>query len=219
MKTASLLCALVLSACGGTQPAATATDCTASCPKGSEHDGQKCVWTSASVQCPPGSRYQGKDCVPTLRVAEVNMQALIDGTKVGKSKKAVLMQDFAAKQKELDRAQERLLEEKKVLESGKLGDAAKKLRREKYERELADLGATYQRFQEQIRVKERALTSEILSEVRDAVSKLAEQQGFAVVYFESDVIWTKPGEEKAARALVGLPRFDLTAAVLEEMNR
>ena len=219
MKTAGFLSALVLSACGATAPATSAADCSASCPKGSENDGQKCVWAAESVHCPPGSRYQGKECVPALRVAQVNMQALIDGTKIGKSKKAVLMEDFALKQKELDRAQERLLEEKKVLESGKLGEAATKLRRGKYERELADLATTYQRFQEQIRVKERALTSEILSEVREAVSKLAEQQGFAAVYFESDVIWTKLGEEKAARALVGVPRFDLTAAVLEEMNR
>lgn len=215
----ALLCAIA-TACGAApQPAASGADCRASCPEGSDWDGRRCRWSAASVQCPSGSRFQGKQCVPEVRVAQVDVQALIDGTDVGRGKKAVLMKDFQEKQKQLDRVQERLLEEKKELDEGKLGAAAKKLRREKYERELAELSATYQRYQEQLRIKERALTSEILSEVRDAAAKLAEQQGFAVVYFETDVLWTRPGQEQAARALRGIPRFDLTAAVMEEMNR
>jgi Skp family chaperone for outer membrane proteins len=201
---------------GGAQSTA---DCRASCPEGSEWADGACRYPAASVQCPPGSRFQGRACVPTERVAEVNVQRLIDGTTIGKSKKSVLMEDFKEKQKKLDQVQERLLEEKKELDSGKLSEAAKKLRREKYEKELAELGMTYQRFQEEIRVKERALTSEILSEVRDAASRLGEQQGFSAVYFEEGVLWTKPGKEQAAEALRGMPRFDLTAAVMDEMNR
>lgn len=168
--------------------------------------------------CPAGSRFQGRECVPTVRVAQVNVQALIDGTTIGKSKRSVLMDDFKAKQKKLDEVQERLLEEKKDLEGGKLSAGAKKLRREKYEKELAELAATYQRYQEDLRVKERALTSEILSQVRDVAARVAEQQGFSVIYFEDDVLWTKAGAEKSAQALKGIPRFDLTAAVMESLN-
>lgn len=178
-----------------------------------------CRYPIASVECPPGSRFQGKTCVPTERVAEVDVQRLIDGTTIGKSRKSVLMKDFEEKQRKLDQVQERLLEEKKELESGKLSEAAKKLRREKYEKELAELGMTYQRFQEEIRVKERALTSEILTEVREAAGRLGEAQGFSAVYFAEGVLWTKPGKERAAEALRAIPRFDLTAAVMDEMNR
>jgi Skp family chaperone for outer membrane proteins len=152
-------------------------------------------------------------------VAQVDVQALIDGTNVGKGKRSLLMDDFKAKQKKLDVVQERLLAEKKELEGGKLGEAAKKLRREKYDRELADLSATYQRYQDELRVKERALTSEILSEVREIAGRVAARQGFGIVYFDQDVLWTKPGAEKSAVALKGVPRFDLTLAVMEEMNR
>jgi Skp family chaperone for outer membrane proteins len=211
---------IALAACGSTSGrAASAAECRASCPEASEWDGKACRYPVSSVQCPDGSRFQGRRCVPTERVATLDVQALIDGTNVGKDKRAVLMDDFKAKQKKLDQVQERLLEEKQQLEAGKLSEAAKKVRREKYERELADLAATYQRYQEELRVKERALTSEILSELREAASRIAERQGFSVIYFDNDVLWTKPGADKAALALKGAPRFDLTSAVMEEMNR
>jgi Skp family chaperone for outer membrane proteins len=209
---------IALTACGAGR-AASAVDCRASCPEGSEWDGAGCRYPIASVECPDGSRFEGRRCVPTERVAQLDVQALIDGTNVGKAKRALLMDDFKAKQKQLDQVQERLLEEKQALEAGKLGEAAKKVRREKYERELADLAQTYQRYQDELRVKERALTSEILSELREVAAGVAERQGYSIVYFDQDVLWTRPGAEKAARSLEGAPRFDLTLAVLEEMNR
>jgi Skp family chaperone for outer membrane proteins len=206
--------------CGAATPGAGATsDCRASCPKGSEWDGSACRYPQSSVVCPAGSRFQGRQCVPTERVADVRVQALIDGSTVGKNKKALLTKDFEAKQKELDEMQERLLEEKKVLESGKLGEAAKKHRREKYERELAELARAFEKFQADLRVKERALTSEILTHVQRAAERVALAQGFSVVYFEEDVLWTKPGSEQIAHSLRGIPRVDVTAAVLDEMNR
>jgi Skp family chaperone for outer membrane proteins len=215
-----LLATWLLTACGAPGGGAhSAADCPAACPQGSEWDGKACRYAAASVQCPAGSRFQGKSCVPTERVAQVDVQRLIDTTSVGKSKRSVLMEDFKRKQTELDKVQEGLLEEKKDLESGKLSEGAKKIRREKYEKQLAELAQTYQRFQEEIRVKERALTSEILSEVREASSRIGEAQGFTAVYFEEGVLWAKPGKEQAADALKGVPRFDLTAAVMEEMNR
>jgi Skp family chaperone for outer membrane proteins len=204
---------------GGTRAAGSPADCQASCPEGSEWDGHHCRYSAASVLCPEGSRFQGQQCVPTLRVAQVRVQALIDGTTLGRARKAVLMDDFKAKQKKLDEVQQRLLDEKKDLESGKLSDAAKKLRREKYDKELAELGATYQRYQEDLQNKERALTSEILTQVREAASRIGTAQGFSVIYFEDDVLWTRPGDEKSAETLKGVPRVDLTAAVMEEMNR
>jgi Skp family chaperone for outer membrane proteins len=210
---------VVLAACGGGGNASSAADCRASCPHGSHWDGAGCRYPVSSVECPEGSRFEGRRCVPTERVAQLDVQALIDGTDVGKDKRAVLMDDFKAKQEKLNQVQERLLEEKRQLEAGKLSESAKRARRDKYERELSELSRTYQRYQEELRVKERALTSEILSEVREVAARVAERQGYSIIYFDEDVLWTRPGKEQAAQALKGVPRFDLTRVVLDEMNR
>ncbi len=210
----------LLSACANAGGSGRATaDCRASCPDGAEWDGQACRWSAASVQCPPGSRFQGKQCVPTERAGDVQVQVLIDGSTIGKNKKALLEKDLEAKQKELDQLQERLLAEKEAIESGKLGAAALKARRAKYERDLGELKQALEKYERDLRAKERALTSEILTHIRRAAESVARAQGIGVVYFEDDVLWVEPGSEAIAQSLRGIVRVDLTNAVLEQMNQ
>src|SRR5258708_6982047 len=135
--SAAFLLAALLDGCA--PPAEAKGACEAKCPTGSQRAGSECVVVDANVKCPEGSRFRSGACVPSIRTATVDIQRLIETTRYAKQKKDTLKADFDRKQKALDDKQARLLEEKKLLESGKLSDTTKRVRIEKYEKELAEL--------------------------------------------------------------------------------
>jgi Skp family chaperone for outer membrane proteins len=157
--------------------------------------------------------------VPSVRTAQVDIQRIIEATAFGKSKKAKLKEVYEAKQKELDKEQQRLMEEKKTIEEGKLSEAAKKVRRKKLEDDLTALSGTYMRFQEDLKTQEQALLGELVNQVRTVAGRMGESENFAAIFHEQDVIWTNPKQSSSViSSLRGIPREDLTDRVARELD-
>lgn len=221
MKSRFLLISLgVLSvACGGAGGAGAKGACDAKCPEGSRSTDSGCVWNEAKVSCPPGSSFKSGACIPTVRTAQVDIQRIIEVTDFGRQKKAKLKDVYESKQKELDKEQQRLMEEKKAIEEGKLSEAAKKVRRKKLEEDLTVLQGTYMRFQEDLKTQEQALLGELVNQVRTIVGRIGERENYAVIFHEQDVVWTNPKQSSSViSSLRGIPRIDLTDTVARELD-
>jgi Skp family chaperone for outer membrane proteins len=213
-----LVPALVVAGCGGGSSGARSA-CDTQCPEGSRAAGDGCVWLEARVTCPPGSQFKGGQCMPSVQTAQVDVQRIIEITEFGRAKKTKLKDDYETKQKELDKEQARLMEEKKTIEEGKLSEAAKKVRRKKLEDDLTALQGTYLRFQEDLKVKEQALLSELLNEVRTVAGRIGEERGYAAIFHEQDLVWTNPKQSSSVvSSLRGIPRQDITEVVARALD-
>jgi Skp family chaperone for outer membrane proteins len=216
LPVALLISAFVLVA-GCEPPAPPAGACDVKCPTGSRRSGNDCVAVDGNVKCPEGSRFRSGACVPNVRTATVDIQRLIETTRYAKQRKDTLKADFDKKQKALDDKQARLLDEKKLLESGKLSDTAKRVRIQAYEKELAELQKMYVAFQNELKEKEKATVASMIERVREIASKMGEQEGFEVVFVERDVLWARTGA--SPEKLAGIPRDDLTDAIARELDK
>lgn len=157
--------------------------------------------------------------MPSVRTAQVDIQRIIEITEFGKLKKAKLKDEYESRQKELDKEQARLMEEKKAIEEGKLSEAAKKVRRKKLEEDLTVLQGTYIRFQEDLKTKEQALLGELVNEVRNVAGRIGERENYAAIFHEQDVVWTNPKQSSSViSSLRGIPRIDLTDTVARELD-
>ncbi len=215
-----LSCSLALAACGAGGKSGAASACDAECPEGSRSTGKGCVWLEAKVRCPPGSKFGSGQCVPTVRTAQIDIQRIIETTQFGRSRKNKLREDYEQKQKELDKEQARLLDEKKTIDTGKLSDAAKRVRKKKLEDDLTELSGTYMRYQEDLKTKEQALLGELVNEVRTVAGRLGEKQGYAAIFHEQDVLWANPNQSSSViTSLRGIPREDITDTVAKELDK
>jgi Skp family chaperone for outer membrane proteins len=210
-----ILSLAILSGCVPEEDAKSA--CEAKCPAGSKLKGKECVVEDANVKCPEGSRFQSGACVATTRAAMVDIQRIIETSQYAKRRKDTLKADFDRKQKALDDSQAKLLEQKKAIETGKMSDAVKRTRIEKYERELTELQKTYVAFQNELKNKEQTTVAALIERVREVAGKVADRDGFEVVFVDRDVLWARAGANP--EKLRGIPRDDLTDTVARELDK
>ncbi|MCC6559058.1 MAG: OmpH family outer membrane protein [Polyangiaceae bacterium] len=192
------------------------------CPEGTAWDGKQCVrkQVMTQVECPPGSSYERGACVAAQRVAQVSWQKLLDGTAMGRAAKASLKTVFDARQRELDARQTELKDAMALFERQRtvLSAAAAAERERRLAADMVTLQQLFAKYNKELADLEAARTKEVIQKLTVIAGEVAAQQGFIGVYEGTELVWSQRGQEKAAIALSGAPRFDLTDAVRQKAD-
>lgn len=148
---------------------------------------------------------------PALKAGWVDMEAVFKGYSRAQEilgEDSPLMREKQRKEKELSRAQEELLQTQKDLEARALllnPEAMKKQQDDLVRRQLA-LRRQLQEAETELQGRVMEISREISGEISARVAELARREGYAYILRSEALLYQDPS-------------LDLTARVLEELNR
>jgi len=144
-----------------------------------------------------------------LKVGVVDVEYIIHTSKKGKAAKARLKKMFEDKQKDLDGAQKKLLDQKKQIEtsSAMASQEKKKQMVMEYQQGLVELQEMFAKNQQDLAKKEVELMKPILKSLEEALTKLATEEKYDLIMNRSEhgVLFAKE-------------TFDITEKVLAKLN-
>lgn len=129
------------------------------------------------------------------KFAYLDMQKAIQSVDQGKKAKKELETEFNAKKKKLEAKEKDLKEmgddlEKKAMA---LSDEARGRKQREFQEEMLKYQKMVAQSQQEIQGRERELTAPILDKMRTVIEKLAQDEGFTMIFEknEQSVIWAK----------------------------
>ncbi|MBX9767138.1 MAG: OmpH family outer membrane protein, partial [Bdellovibrionales bacterium] len=129
------------------------------------------------------------------KFAYLDMQKAIQSVDQGKKAKKELETEFNAKKKKLEAKEKDLKEmgddlEKKAMA---LSDEARSRKQREFQEEMLKYQKMVAQSQQEIQGRERELTAPILEKMKSVIEKLAQEEGFTMIFEknEQSVIWAK----------------------------
>lgn len=129
------------------------------------------------------------------KFAYLDMQKAIQSVEQGKKAKKELETEFNVKKKKLEAKEKDLKEmgddlEKKAMA---LSDDARARKQREFQEEMLKYQKMVAQSQQEIQGRERELTAPILEKMRTVIEKLAQDEGFTMIFEknEQSVIWAK----------------------------
>lgn len=145
---------------------------------------------------------------PPLRVAYVDLMAVMADTTAGKQAQAKLQKELDKRQKNLDEKQQKAVKLEEQIQKQRAFLKADKLREK--ERELAAMAAEiqqlYSKLQAELEQVKQSAMVELLEKATPVINKIAKQQGFTMVFERTNsfVVWANDD-------------LDITASVKERL--
>lgn len=145
----------------------------------------------------------------TLKVGVVDVEFIIHTSKKGKAAKAKLKKLFEDKQKELDKAQEKLLAKKKEIEESSQMASPEKRKQMvmEYQQGLLELQELYAKNQQDLAKKEIDLMKPLLKSLEEVLTTIAKDEAYDIIMNRSE-----------HGVLFAREAFDMTKSVLDKLN-
>jgi len=145
-----------------------------------------------------------------LKVGVIDVEYVIQKSKLGTAAKDDLKKLFDKKQKELDEKQKDLLEVKKQIEnpSDMMTEKKKKELLNDYQKGLLELQNSFLENQQALQKKEAELMKPILDKLEKVLTALAEKENYDIIMNRSQngVLFTKPEHDMTDRVLKELDK-------------
>ncbi len=145
----------------------------------------------------------------TLRVAYVDLQKALQSVEAGKTAKAQLEKDVAAKRAELEKAQAGLQAEAEQFEkkSAILNDSAKQAKQQELQKKFMEFQKSASESQADLQKRERELTKPLIDELRAIIEGIGKEKNYQLIVEKNEgaVLYAEAGS-------------DLTEQVVEKFN-
>lgn len=144
------------------------------------------------------------------KIATVDMQKAIETVEAGKSARAQLEKEIAAKQKEFQTEESALrkMDEELKKQSLALSKEAAAKKQSEFQERVMKYQESRARTQMDLQKKEQELTTPIVSRLKEIVAEMAKQRGFSLVLLKND-----------ATVLYSQDQYDLTQDVIAAYNK
>ncbi len=144
-----------------------------------------------------------------LKVAYVDLQKALQTVDAGKTAKAQLEKDVAAKRAELEKAQASLQQEAEQFEkkSAILNDSAKQAKQQELQKRFMEFQKNASESQADLQKRERELTKPLIDELRAIIEGIGKEKGYQLIVEKNEgaVLYAEAGS-------------DLTEQVVEKFN-
>jgi len=144
-----------------------------------------------------------------LKVAYVDLQKALQTVDAGKTAKAQLEKDVAAKRAELEKAQADLQKEAEQFEkkAAILNDSAKQAKQQELQKKFMEFQKNAQESQGELQKRERDLTKPLIDELRAIIEGIGKEKGYQLIVEKNEgaVLYAEAGS-------------DLTDQVVEKFN-
>ncbi len=145
----------------------------------------------------------------TLKVAYVDLQKALQQVDAGKTAKAQLEKDVAAKRTELEKAQAGLQKEAEQFEkkSAILNDSAKAAKQQELQKKFMEFQKSASESQADLQKRERELTKPLIDELRSIIEGIGKEKSYQLIVEKNEgaVLYAEAGS-------------DLTDSVIEKFN-
>ena len=145
----------------------------------------------------------------TLKIAYVDLQKALQQVDAGKTAKAQLEKDVAAKRTELEKAQAALQAEAEQFEkkAAILNDSAKAAKQQELQKKFMEFQKSASESQANLQTRERELTKPLIEELRSIIEGIGKEKGYQLIVEKNEgaVLYAETGS-------------DLTESVIEKFN-
>lgn len=145
----------------------------------------------------------------TFKIAYVDLQKALQSVDAGKTAKASLETDVAAKRAELEKIQSQLQKEAEQFEKkvAIMNDSAKAAKQAELQKKFVEFQKNAAETQMELQKRERELTKPLLDELRSIIEVLGKEKGFQLIL-----------EKNESAVLYSEMSDDLTQDVVDRFN-
>jgi outer membrane protein len=145
-----------------------------------------------------------------IKIAVVDIQKAIQGSKSGKDAKKKLEKEFNKKKKKLERMDSDLKKMREDLEKKSLvmSEDVKRKRTDEFQKKYYEFQQLRAKSEQDIRVKEQKLTQPIIEKIRKVINTIAKKEKYTLVFqkAEHNVLFAQSG-------------IDITSRIIKELSK